>query len=83
MLEYFDSGLIVKVYVSGGKGADENVRVPLRLFKAGHGNVWVDDRRRNIQETARFVMLDVIFVAATIVFFGVAVLYVRGCERLK
>jgi hypothetical protein len=28
-------------------------------------------------------MLDVIFVVATTVFFGVAVLYVRGCERLK
>jgi len=28
-------------------------------------------------------MLDIIFVIATVVFFGVAVLYVRACERLK
>lgn len=28
-------------------------------------------------------MLDVIFVAATAVFFAVAILYVRGCERLR
>jgi len=26
---------------------------------------------------------DVLFVAATIFFFAVAVLYIRGCERLK
>jgi len=28
-------------------------------------------------------MLDIIFIAATAVFVVVAVLYVRGCERLK
>jgi len=26
---------------------------------------------------------DVIFIAATILFFGIAILYIRGCERLK
>ena len=29
------------------------------------------------------VMLDVIFIAATALFFTVGVFYVRGCERLK
>jgi len=29
------------------------------------------------------VMLDVIFIAATALFFTVGVVYVRGCERLK
>jgi len=28
-------------------------------------------------------MLDVIFILATLGFFGLSVLYVRGCERLK
>jgi hypothetical protein len=28
-------------------------------------------------------MLDIIFVAATAVFFAVAILYVRGCGRLR
>jgi len=28
-------------------------------------------------------MLDVIFIAATAVFFAIGILYVRGCERLK
>jgi len=28
-------------------------------------------------------MMDLVFVLATLVFFGVAILYVRGCERLK
>jgi len=28
-------------------------------------------------------MLDIIFLAATALFVGVAVLYVRGCERLR
>jgi hypothetical protein len=28
-------------------------------------------------------MLDVIFIAATVSFFALGVLYVRGCERLK
>jgi hypothetical protein len=29
------------------------------------------------------MMLDFIFIAATALFFVVAILYVRGCERLK
>jgi hypothetical protein len=29
------------------------------------------------------VMLDIIFVAATTLFFTVGIFYVRGCERLK
>jgi len=29
------------------------------------------------------VMLDVIFIAATALFFTVGIFYVRGCERLK
>jgi hypothetical protein len=29
------------------------------------------------------VMLDVIFIAATALFFAVGIFYVRGCERLK
>jgi hypothetical protein len=28
-------------------------------------------------------MLDLVFVLATAVAFGVAILYVRGCERLR
>jgi hypothetical protein len=28
-------------------------------------------------------MLDIIFIAATTLFFAVGVLYIRGCERLK
>jgi hypothetical protein len=28
-------------------------------------------------------MLDIIFIAATALFFAVGVLYIRGCERLK
>jgi hypothetical protein len=28
-------------------------------------------------------MLDLVFVAATLAFFALAILYVRGCERLK
>jgi len=26
---------------------------------------------------------DIVFVAATILFFAIAILYTRGCERLK
>jgi len=29
------------------------------------------------------VMLDIIFLAATAVFFAIGIFYVRGCERLK
>jgi len=36
---------------------------------------------RGVEE--RVSMLDVVFVAATLAFFGLAILYVRGCERLK
>lgn len=28
-------------------------------------------------------MSDVIFVLATVVFFGLSILYLKGCERLK
>ena len=28
-------------------------------------------------------MLDVIFIAATMIFFAVGILYVRACERLR
>jgi hypothetical protein len=28
-------------------------------------------------------MLDIIFLAATVLFFAGGILYVRGCERLK
>ncbi len=28
-------------------------------------------------------MLDVIFIAATVSFFALGIVYVRGCERLK
>jgi len=28
-------------------------------------------------------MADVAFVLVTVLFFGLAILYVRGCERLK
>jgi len=28
-------------------------------------------------------MLDIIFLAATALFFALGILYVRGCERLK
>jgi hypothetical protein len=29
------------------------------------------------------LMLDIIFIAATALFFTVGIFYVRGCERLK
>jgi hypothetical protein len=29
------------------------------------------------------VMLDIIFLMATAVFFAIGILYVRGCERLR
>ncbi len=29
------------------------------------------------------LMLDILFLAATALFVGVAILYVRGCERLR
>ena len=28
-------------------------------------------------------MLDLIFIVATVIFFAVGILYVRGCERLR
>ena len=28
-------------------------------------------------------MLDFVFIGVTVLFFGIAVLYVRGCERLR
>jgi len=28
-------------------------------------------------------MLDIVFILATGLFFGIGILYVRGCERLK
>jgi len=28
-------------------------------------------------------MRDVIFIAATVIFFALSILYLRGCERLK
>jgi hypothetical protein len=28
-------------------------------------------------------MLDIIFIAATALFFALGIVYVRGCERLK
>lgn len=29
------------------------------------------------------MMLDLVFIAVTALFFAVAILYVRGCDRLK
>ena len=29
------------------------------------------------------LMLDIIFLAATALFFAIGIFYVRGCERLK
>jgi hypothetical protein len=29
------------------------------------------------------IMLDVVFIAATALFFAIGIFYVRGCERLK
>jgi len=64
---------------------DENISLPLRLSKAACGNlneaggcgVSIGLSRRGL------AMLDVVFVAATLAFFGLAILYVRGCDRLK
>jgi hypothetical protein len=39
--------------------------------------------RRFASQEVRVIMLDVIFIFATAVFFVVAILYVRGCERLR
>jgi hypothetical protein len=35
----------------------------------------------SLEETKK--MLDIVFIAATALFFTVGVFYVRGCERLK
>jgi hypothetical protein len=35
------------------------------------------------RSTEGAIMLDVVFIAATAVFFAVGIFYVRGCERLK
>jgi len=35
------------------------------------------------QRGERQLMLDIVFIAATALFFAVGVFYVRGCERLK
>jgi hypothetical protein len=35
------------------------------------------------QFVGRVVMLDIIFLAATALFFAFGILYVRGCERLR
>jgi hypothetical protein len=29
------------------------------------------------------IMLDIVFILATAMFFAIGILYVRGCERLK
>jgi hypothetical protein len=46
-----------------------------------------NDRGRaaaNKREVERVkVMLDIIFIAATALFFAIGILYVRACERLK
>jgi hypothetical protein len=34
-------------------------------------------------EEEKTMMLDIIFIAATALFFAVGIFYVRGCERLK
>jgi hypothetical protein len=39
------------------------------------------DVNRSIEEEEH--MLDVVFLAATVFFVAVAILYVRGCERLR
>lgn len=38
---------------------------------------------RKAECTAGVQMKDIIFVLATVFFFGVAILYVRWCDRLK
>jgi len=59
-----------------------------RPFDCGFiGGAARKDRGRTVAsilelERERF-MLDIIFIAATALFFAVGVLYVRGCERLK
>jgi hypothetical protein len=36
-----------------------------------------------VSQIGESFMRDVIFVFVTVVFFAVAILYLRGCERLK
>jgi hypothetical protein len=36
-----------------------------------------------VMEGLQYPMQDIIFVIVTILFFAVAIAYVRGCERLK
>jgi hypothetical protein len=38
--------------------------------------------QRNGRRT-EIVMLDIVFLAATALFFTLGILYVRGCERLR
>jgi len=48
---------------------------PLRKSK-GISAQW----HRGVEES---LVQDLIFIVATVVIFGMAILYVRGCERLK
>ena len=42
---------------------------------------WQSSSRQEVEREE--VMLDIIFIAATALFFTVGIFYVRGCERLK
>jgi hypothetical protein len=37
----------------------------------------------DVRNEGNNTMLDVIFIAATVLFFAAGILYVRACERLK
>jgi hypothetical protein len=41
------------------------------------------ETERTDRDKRRQLMLDVIFIVATMLFFAAAILYVRGCERLR
>jgi len=47
-------------------------------------NTAAKDMKCSTEEVERErVMLDLIFIAATALFFTIGIFYVRGCERLK
>jgi hypothetical protein len=43
----------------------------------------LDLRWAHVRSGRSAVVLDIVFVAATLLFFGLAAAYVAGCERVK
>jgi hypothetical protein len=66
-------GLIAWHKAPGGKGNVNGSRRAGWAIQCDSAKWWKE----------RTIMLDIVFIGATALFFVIAVLYVRGCERLK